>query len=55
MKSYDLFDNVRHCLGDKMLLEEIMQVLDSDTYNNILYFIARVYDLPLFEEENEEE
>lgn len=45
MKNYDLFEKVRFCLGDEILLDNIFKALNAEKLNEIIKYIARCYDI----------
>ena len=54
MKNYDLFDKVRFCLGDEILLDNILKAIKCDELNDIIEYIARCYDIPREGEDEDE-
>ena len=55
MKNYDLFEKVRFCLGDKILLNNIALALNVEKFNEIIEYIARMNDISKDEGEDEDE
>ena len=56
MKNEKLFEGVRFCLGDEILLDNIFKALNADKLNEIIEYIARCYDiLYILEGEDEDE
>lgn len=50
-KSYDLLEQLVMYMGEKEVLDNLTQALDSDTLYDILEYIARMYDIPTNENE----